>query len=214
MRTKTLLLTAALTAVGIATSMAQVYSVNAVGYVKTTLKPGFNLVSNPLTGSDNTLGGLLANIGGGIPDGLQAYKYDGAGFKSVTADFGELSPPGNVSLTVVPGEGMFINNPGATALTITFVGEVSQGALSNPLPKGLSIRSSQVPQAGTAADLGLVGEDGDQVFQYSAATQSYYSSTFDFGEWSPALKTIAVGEAFFLSKAAAGTWTRNFSVNN
>ena len=80
----------ALTAVGIATSMAQVYSVNAVGYVKTSLQPGFNLVSNPLTGSDNSIGGLLANVAGGIPDGLQAYKYDGAGFKSVTADLGEL----------------------------------------------------------------------------------------------------------------------------
>lgn len=214
MRTKTLLLTAALTAVGIATSMAQVYSVNAVGYVKTTLQPGFNLVSNPLTGSDNSLAGLLANVAGGVPDGLQAFKYDGAGFKSVTADFGELLPAGNAALKVVPGEGMFISNPGTTALTITFVGEVSQGALSNPLPKGLSIRSSQVPQAGTAAELGLVGEDGDQVFQYVASTQKYYSSTFDFGEWVPALKTIAVGEAFFLSKETAGAWTRNFSVNN
>jgi len=214
MRTKTLLLTAALTAVGIATSMAQVYSVNAVGYVKTTLQPGFNLVSNPLTGSDNSIGGLLANIAGGIPTGLQAYKYDGAGFKSVTADEGELNPAGNAALTVLPGEGMFIKNPGTTALTITFVGEVSQGALSNPLPKGLSIRSSQVPQAGTAAELGLQGEDGDQVYQYVATTQKYYSSTSDGGEWGPALKTIAVGEAFFLRKAAAGTWTRNFSVNN
>ena len=214
MRTKTLLLTAALTAVGIATSMAQVYSVNAVGYVKTSLQPGFNLVSNPLTGSDNSIGGLLANVAGGIPDGLQAYKYDGAGFKSVTADLGELLPAANAALTVVPGEGMFIKNPGTTALTITFVGEVSQGALSNPLPKGLSIRSSQVPQAGTAAELGLVGEDGDQLYQYVATTQKYYSSTSDGGEWGPALKTIAVGEAFFLRKAAAGTWTRNFSVNN
>ena len=214
MRTKTLLLTAALTAVGIATSMAQVYSVNAVGYVKTSLQPGFNLVSNPLTGSDNSIGGLLANVAGGIPDGLQAFKYDGAGFKSVTADGGEVLPAGNAALTVVPGEGMFIKNPGTTALTITFVGEVSQGALSNPLPKGLSIRSSQVPQAGTAAELGLVGEDGDQLYQYVATTQKYYSSTSDGGEWGPALKTIAVGEAFFLRKAAAGTWTRNFSVNN
>jgi hypothetical protein len=214
MRTKTLLLTAALTAVGIATSMAQVYSVNAVGYVKTSLQPGFNLVSNPLTGSDNSIGGLLANIAGGIPTGLQAYKYDGAAFKAVTADEGELLPAANAALTVVPGEGMFIKNPGTTALTITFVGEVSQGALSNPLPKGLSIRSSQVPQAGTAAELGLQGEDGDQVYQYVATTQKYYSSTSDGGEWGPALKTIAVGEAFFLKKAAAGTWTRNFSVNN
>ena len=47
MRTKTLLLTAALSAAGIASSMAQVYSVNAVGYVNTPLVTGFNLISNP-----------------------------------------------------------------------------------------------------------------------------------------------------------------------
>ena len=41
MRTKTLLLTAALCAAGIATSKAQVYSVNAVGYVNTALVKAF-----------------------------------------------------------------------------------------------------------------------------------------------------------------------------
>ena len=47
MRTKTLLLTAALAAAGVVSSMAQVYSVNSVGYVNLTLPNGFSMIANP-----------------------------------------------------------------------------------------------------------------------------------------------------------------------
>ena len=50
MRTKTLLLTAALSAAGIATSMAQVYSANAVGYVNKLIPTGFSMIANPVFG--------------------------------------------------------------------------------------------------------------------------------------------------------------------
>jgi hypothetical protein len=115
--------------------------------------------------------------------------------------------------TVTPGEGVFVRVSGPT--TVTFVGEVPQGTLNNPLPVGLSIKSSMVPQEGTAAELGLVGGDGDQLYQWNSATQAYATSTFDeiLGGWDPALGKLKVGEAFFLRKNAAGTWTRTFSVN-
>jgi hypothetical protein len=209
MRTKTLLLTAALSAAGVATSMAQVYSVNAVGYVNTTLQPGFNLISNPLdAGAGNN---TIANLFKDLPDGSQVYKFDGTAYTTATKDI-DFVPPAAAALTVVPGEGVFVRLPGTTPLTITFVGEVMQGDLSNPLPQGLSIRSSQVPQAGTAAELGLVGQDGDQLYQHDPVAQQYRTSTFDAG-WLPALQPLKVGEAFFLRKVAAGTWTRTFSVN-
>jgi hypothetical protein len=71
MRTKTLLLTAALSAAGVATSMAQVYSVNAVGYVNTQLVPGLNLISNPLEAADNKIKTLLT----GVPVNTQVYRF-------------------------------------------------------------------------------------------------------------------------------------------
>ena len=76
MRTKTLLLTAALCAAGIATSKAQVYSVNAVGYVNTALKPGYNLISNPL---DNKAanGNTIANLFASLAPGTQFFVFDG-----------------------------------------------------------------------------------------------------------------------------------------
>lgn len=211
MRTKTLILTAALSAAGVATSMAQgaVYSVNAVGYVNTVLKPGFNLISNPLIAANNTIGELFKSL----PDDSQVYKFDGTRFTTATKD-GTFIPTTAANLTVMPGEGVFVRNPTAGDVTITFVGDVPQGTLNNPLPQGLSIRSSMVPQAGTAAELGLVGQTNDQVYQFDPATQRYRTSTNDDGDWFPALGTLKVGEAFFLRKAAAGTWTRTFNVNS
>jgi hypothetical protein len=205
--------------------MAQVFSVNAVGYVNKTIPantaggPGkLALISNPLdAGQGNN---TIANLFKGVPDGTQVYKYTGTTFVVATYDSldGAFGPADAANTTVVPGEGVFVRNTSTSDLTVTFVGEVPQGTLNNAYPAGLSIRSSMVPQAGTAAELGFQGKDGDQINQFDPATQSYYVSTFDSlnppgQEWGPALKQLAVGEAFFLRAGAAGTWTRTFSVN-
>jgi len=221
MRTKTLLLTAALSAAGVASSMAQgtVFSVNAVGYVNTTVAPKFSLISNPLTASDNTIGGLFTSgIQGTIPDGFTVYRFVGTTFVTASYDSlnGAFGPSSVTSQVLLPGEGVFVRNPGTAAVTITFVGEVPQGNLANTYPKGFSIRASQVPQSGTAQALGFVGVNGDQIFQFNTTTQAYTSSTYDDlnAAWGPALGTLGVGEAFFLKAAAGGTWSRTFSVNN
>lgn len=207
MRTKTLLLAAALGAVGAATATAQVYSVNAVGYVNTALKPGFNLIANPLdAGADNTVSKLLA----GVPDGTVVYTYTpGTGYSVNTLDLGEWTNP---NATLVPGQGFFVRTP--SAATITFVGEVKQGNLSTPLSAGFNLVSSQVPQAGKiSTDLGLSVADGDIVYKFNADTQGYQIFTFDLGEWDPSEPTLAVGEGCWVRKGAAGAWNRTFSVN-
>ena len=220
MRTKTLLLTAALSAAGIATSMAQVYSVNAVGYVNTTLLPGFNLVSNPLDNkAGNTIANLFGNgIQGTVPDGLVVYYYDSATDNFVTAiyTFGIFEPPNAASQVIPVGEGAFVFNPGTGNLTNTFVGEVAQGTASNQaLPAGFSIKASTVAVAGTATELELPAQPGDVIYKWDAVADSYVPFLADpfGGGWAPS-PNIAVGEAFFLFKNAAGTWTRDFDVNN
>ncbi len=214
MRTKTLLLTAALSAAGVATSMAQVFSVNAVGYVSKPLQAGkFHLIANPLIAADNSIGKLFA----GVPGGTQVFKFDAAKSSFVTATFDDLDnaflPATAAAALVNPGEGVFIKSPSNT--TITFVGEVPQGALENKYPKGLSIVASQVPQGGTAKELGLAGGAGDQIFKWNVTSQSYVSHTFDDldNDWVPRLTALEVGEAFFLSAKNAGSWKRTFNVN-
>jgi hypothetical protein len=220
MRTKTLLLTAALSAAGVATSMAQVYSVNAVGYVNTTLTEGLNLISNPLIAADNKISSLIT----GQPNGTVVYRFADGAFQSATwlAALSRWNPPEVVANETLPGEGIFVRLPaGSPNLTITFVGEVPQGDLKNPLPVGLSIKSSMVPQAGdpsaavSAGGLGMPPENGAVYYAWNETTQAYESSTYlaALSRWNPALKPLAVGEAFFLRRVTAGSWDRNFSVN-
>jgi len=228
MRAKTLLLIAAVGAAGVATSMAQVFSVNAVGYVNKTIpKNGFAMVTNPLKAATNTINALFQPV----PVGFQVFIYTpGKGFDVGTFDDleGAFIPASVGGATLLPGQGVFAKNPTANDVTITFVGEVMQGTgLTTPLVPGLQIVGSQVPQAGTASDLGLPHTTeqgmtpGDQVFQFitndpvAANNQKYYVSTFDDLEnnFLPALKPLDVGEAIFVKLAKANSWKRDFSVN-
>jgi hypothetical protein len=215
MRTKTLLLTAALCAAGAATSMAQVFSVNAVGYVNTKIPAGgFSMISNPLNAADNSINKLFA----GVPNGFQVYVFGANGFETLTYDDldGSFGPKGDTT-KLEPGQGVFVKAPAGGDVTITFVGEVPQGTLTTPLVKGFQIVSSKVPQAGTATELKLPGLNGDQVYQYDSAGKKYVVSTYDDLEGKylngSAEATFGVGEAFWLKATAAETWTRDFSVN-
>jgi len=118
-------------------------------------------------------------------------------------------------LTVTPGEGVFVSNPGSTDLTVTFVGEVAQGTASNvTIPAGFSIRSSAVPQAGTATDLQFPAANNDRIYKWNNTTGTY--DIFNFSTvlgWTPTVPNIDVGQAFFVRMGAQTAWNRNFSVN-
>jgi hypothetical protein len=212
MRTKTLLCAAALAA-GIATSavaQSNVYSLNVVGYYNIPLSANQKvMIGNQLNTTNNTLAGIIPSP---VP-GSQFFKFNG-GFTGYTFDDVDLVwvPNGNVSLA--PGEGGFFISP--LASTLTFVGEVMQGSLTNVLPKNTKvIRTSIVPQAGRiTTDLGLPAEPGDQAFFFSGGFTGY---TFDDVDlvWVPFEPTNSVGGAFFYTKNPAATqtnWVRNFTV--
>jgi hypothetical protein len=226
MRTKTLLLTAALSVAGIATSMAQaVYSVNAVGYVNTPLLPGFNLISNPLDNKSSATGNTIQNlfgtgVQGTIPDGMIVYYFNATTDSFVSATYDSLDsaflPAANAGQVVPPGEGVFVFVPGSQNVTVTFVGEVPQAAASNQqLPAGFSIKASTVPIAGNVNELAFPAAPGDIIYEWDPVQDKYVSNSFDDidNAWLPSVPNIAVGEAFFLFKNAPTTWTRNFTVN-
>jgi hypothetical protein len=236
MKTKLLLAAAAVMAVGAGTSMAQVYSANAVGYVNLSL-PGptppnttaFAILGNPLNNTNNNLSTILA----AAPNNTRVYRFDPTlnaglgGYVSSTRLVIGWQP----NLTFNPGEGFFIQY--AAPLNLTFVGEVPQGALSNPLTGNntYQMRSSQVPQAlplgrpasapGTSLEFPAAG--GDAVYQFTAPNGPYVTHNYNgtLNQWlGPASNggngpTIPVATGFFLRKsgAASQAWTRNFSVN-
>jgi len=204
MRTKTLLLTAALCAAGVATSMAQVFSVNAVGYVNLVIPAGFSIIANPLNGATNTVSQLFA----GAPDGTILYPFINASGKYSPNNliFGSWDRPNDL---LTPGLGAFIKAP--STFTNTFVGEVMQGSLTNPIPAGFSIISSQVPQAGKlSTDLGYSATEGDKSFQFVNASGKYTVRNFTFGAWDTE-PTLAVGEGIFLQAAVKTSWNRTFT---
>src|SRR5687767_14308866 len=140
MRTKTLLLTAALSAAGLATSMAQVYSVNAVGYVNQTVPAGaFAMLAIPLNNPTNDLNLTLPLAADGSQDGCAIYRFDTAAqtyYETMifsAADGGWLAANDSDRM-IAPGEGFFFRNATGVPLTTTFVGEVLSGTQNNEIP--------------------------------------------------------------------------------
>jgi len=216
MRTKTLVCAAVLAA-SIATTMAQsnVYSLNVVGYYNITIGAGQKvMIANQLNTTNNTIGSLLANA----LDNDLLYKYAG-GFNGQQYSAGDGAWEPDPTVTLNPGEAAFYIASGAE--TITFVGEVLQGSLTNTLPLGVKVmRSSIVPQQGMiTADLGVPPDDNDIIYTFSGGYNGNQYSLGD-GQWEPIEPTINVGQGFFYIKAdalhggtAANTnWIRNFTV--
>jgi hypothetical protein len=206
MRTKTLLLSAAVGAASLVAASAQtVYSVNSVGYVNVTLPAGFSLIANPLDAGDNALSNVF---GDSLAIGSTVFKWDNGTSQYTSSTYlGVWSP----DLELAPGEGAFINVGAETQ--VTFVGEVLQGDLTNPIPAGFSLQASQVPQEDTLDNLNFPAAVGDTVYFWDNGTSQYTSTTY-LGVWSPSDPTPKVAEGFFVSTGAAKDWTRTFSVNN
>jgi len=237
MRTKTLLLTAALGAVGIASSMAQVFSENSVGYYVKSLPAGFSLVANQLNNGDNNLNTVLPFDDSFI--GAQIIKWDNANSTFFPSDdfFGSVfggwvdANFAPTTTTLDPGEGAFINMP--FAADVTFVGEVPQGDLNVAIPANFSIISQPTPQSlGVGSTPDASGADdipaniGDQIiFWDNTSNPQGFAPSLDFfgdvfGGWvdanfAPVNPTPEVGEAFFYNNGsgAANSWDRTFSVN-
>jgi hypothetical protein len=225
MRTKALLLTAALGIASVATSMAQaVYSVNVVGYVNLTLAPGFNLVANQLTATPNN---RLDTVLPAAALESQVLKFGNNTYSSDISDGTSWLDAGTgdpSTTTVSPGEGFFFFNPGAAPVTSTLVGEVRTGnGLTVSLPAGFSLDSSIVPQ-----DISLTAANGFpqvlemQYLTFNSATQNYNTALINDGTgWldsltgDPADARPLVGQGFFIFNpgATALNWTRDFNPN-
>jgi len=217
MRTKSLLFTAAISAVGMGVALAQapVYSANVVGYINITAPKGLSLIANQL---DNKNGNKLADVISKLPNGAFVHVFNGSGYTSATYFDGF---EGADALTLAPGAGAFLEIPADAAdadRKITFVGEVLQGAGSNgSVPNGLSILSSKTPRAGkVTTDLKFpngAALNGSFLYRYSNSVKDYVTSSL-FDGWEGDEPTVAVGEAFFFlnTSGSAQAWNQDFTV--
>jgi hypothetical protein len=219
MRTKTLLIAAAALVAGVASSEAQVYSANVVGYVSVTAQPGqFVLVENPLTTSDDVISNVLQNL----PGGTSVQIWNGAGFDTLI--YSALSHAwkngaANADNTPLPpGVGFFLQNS-STAITNTFVGSVvaasGGGTATNVLSTSLTPVGSLLPYADVVtngATFNLTVGGGSTLQQWSVAGQQF--NTFIYSALAHSWKlgsvnsnpVVNVAEGFFIQPSAATNW--------
>jgi hypothetical protein len=207
--------------------MAQaVYSVNVVGYINLTLRPGFNLIGNQLNAGPNT----LASVFGVVPDETQVQKFANGNYSAdiYFADLGGWVNPSNgdpSTTTVKPGEGLFYFNPAATDRVATLVGEVQLGTSSVTNRPGFSLVANAVPQQLTLTpDNQFTPLEEMQYLTFNAATQRYDDAILyfvDLGGWVNGQTGVAsipnpgVGQGYFLFNPTAvnHVWTRTFNPN-
>jgi len=226
MRTKALLLTAAVSAAGLTSLFAgdPVYSVNVVGFINLTCKPDYTLIANQLSGTNSQLATIVPTV----PEGTQLLKWDADAQSYLIYSFiagAWYDDNGNevgTTATFGPGEGAFVYNAGTTDFTITLVGEVPQGTSSTDLKPNYTLVGSKVPVAGlltSSSVLTFPTQDGMQVFKWLNGT-GYLIYSFIGGAWyddngNEAVVDAAVGEGFFVYNNTVTTvpWTLTFNVN-
>jgi len=228
MRTKTILLSGVVAALSGASLMAQVYSLNAVGYINVTVPPNFSMLADQLYSVNQTtpqyISPLLdSQLLDGAHNGVEIFKYSNVnGYTIMIANASGWQGPATTT-TLNPGEAAFIYNPFSTNLTLTFVGQVPQGNLTNTIYQNFNLVSSIVPQSDALDDPSgpaLVPNATDEVFLYDPVNgYEIYIASGTAGSWQhpaslPASPTPAVGQGFFYytAKAAGVSWTRTFTV--
>jgi hypothetical protein len=216
MRTKALLGLAAL-AVGLSTSVAQnVYSLNVVGYINITLQANkAHLLSIPLApvdGNFNITNTIVLDNGDGSQDLSELFAWNGTAWSSPSTWF---SGAWDTPMVISNGVGYFLL--ASANSTLTFVGQVPQGALAYNIPLNVSTLANQVPVSGPFPGA-AVGNDLDEIFTWNLASQSWGSPATHFaGAWDTADVNGPVLDpgqgVFYLNSGPAIPFTQNFTVN-
>jgi len=228
MRTKALLGLAAL-AVGLSSSVAQnVYSLNVVGYVNVPLAANkLNFLSVPLIPSGGNFNITNSIVLDNSQDGASIYSWAGTKWSPINPTWigTDLGGTGwDTPMVISNGVGFFLASAGNS--TLTFVGDVPQGALPYTIPAGLSTFANQVPN-GANFPGAKVGNDGDEMFTWDQANQKWASAVWTFigadlggNGWDdgaadtntngPALAPAAA--TFYVNGGNAISFTQNFTV--
>jgi len=251
MRTKTMLLSALLGGLGSVSVMAQtnVYSQNTVGYINVTIYPGYNIVTCPLVCvntngvQDNSIGNVMNNAGQQFTGTQVYFYYAGHGYgpndtaKVIGGKTGTSNANGwnnNGTNIAAPGVGFWVDSPASN--TITFVGTVPSGPMTNPITAGFNLVGSIVPLGGAGINGDLASNTlssltnyniGDQFYVYYPTNppgSNYLSYTTASGKaaghgyggnWTANGDPIIpnVGQGFWYDAAAPVTWVENYQVS-
>ncbi len=219
MKSKTLLIAAAVLTAGVISSQAQVYSQNVVGYANVVLVGGYNLVANPF---DDGNGNQLTNL---INPSLLPAKSSvttwNTGLQAYNAPLTGGGGSWNANTTLTPGVGFFVKNGTVASPTVTntFVGNVIvpvSASGTNGLVNNYTLVGSQIPYATanlfTDTNVNLVGSGlagKSSVTAWSPALQAY-NAPVTFGTATPT--ALAVGQGIFIKSVQGPTnWVQTLN---
>jgi len=211
MRTKALL-AAAVLAAGLATSMAETYSQNIVGYVNQVYPNGYSIAVNPLKTTNNTIVSVIPTA----PAFTVVYTYNGgSGFAPGNTYNPYAGGWGNPAQVLGQGQGYFIQNTSGSSFTNTYVGEVVLQN-TNTLANGYNLVGSAVPVAGAIDTvLQLVPGAFDVVYAYNNGVGYLPGNTYNpyAGGWGGGAPVLSVGQGiFYQNNNAANAWVQNFTI--
>jgi len=224
MRTKTVLLSALLGALGSVSVHAQnVYSLNAVGYINVVANPGFNIISCPLIASpDNTINTVLSNTNGQYKK-MQVWAFNPTNNPQYTEEIGSATGWNAGGLTTInPGQAVWFNNVSNTPVTITFVGTVPTGPQSTTLyPNSFNLVGSAVPASGDIVTNSIMLFTNfvkkDQVWTFNPTNNpSYVETIAGAAAWNngdPQEAVVGGGFWYLNNQATNNYWKENYSVN-
>lgn len=202
MKTGTLLASLLLPLILVAAAPAQA----AVSFVNLTVKPGFNLISNPLDATDNLIGAVFKKFDGDVPGGTTVYKLVNGNFVAAAWDDLEnrFVPESAAAETVLPGSGVYLFLPGTQERVITFVGEIPEGMIRLVIPPGFSIISNPIPMVVDPGSIIIFPPPSPIVlYKYNTTTRNFTASMFDQldNQWVPGLPNLGVAEAVLVFNA-------------
>lgn len=188
-------------------SAASAASSNIVGYVKVNLKPGLNLIANPLNNT-NPNGNKISSLFAGLT--CSVLRWQGSSFQST--DLFQGTVLGGPDADVLPGEAVFVDI--GETVSVTMVGEALVGTQTVAVGANNSFVASKIPLSGTATDLGL-----QPAGAISALTWNNTLSKFDSYDYFPGAGWIgslgepsfAVAQGFLVQSGEAFSWVKTFT---
>jgi len=200
--------------------LAQPAHANIVGFANVTLTNAYNFIANPFDTSPNSITNVL---GTNAPDGSMVFLWDVTNqVFTLPSTYHALTKSWDRNYFLSPGRGFVMLS--TANKTLTFVGNVLQGNLTNFVAgtNKFSLLASMVPVSDTLSNLFFPGTDGDNVYVFKTASQSYsdaftYFAGFGWFDPNGAITTngpvINIAQSFFVQNPGPGTnWIRNFVV--
>ena len=199
-------------------AFGQVYSQNAVGYVKKTINPGeFAYIQNPFVKIDGSGDFTVSEMLPDVPNGTTVLTWDTANqaYVGTTKNFLGAWPQ---DPAIARGEAFFVQISAAapSPVDIYLLGEVpgntTYASTDIPLVEGFTAVGVPYPVATTIEDSGLNAAlpNNSSILLWDVNTQGYLGVTKNFlGAWAPANTMIEPGDGFFVSlpDPAGATYT-------